>query len=279
MTREVKQAWRMAELDPTEQPVSIQIYGRDPERMAAAARHCESLGATFVDINLGCPSKRVTSGCAGSALMREPELAHEIFKAVADALTIPFTVKMRLGWDHSHYSAPDIAAAAESAGAKMITVHGRTKSDGYRNHSRWDAVGLVKQAIGVPLLVNGDIVDADTARQALEQSGADGVMMGRAVMSDPWALRKVAHELYGYPHRPTDNEERRQLLQNYLTRVEDGGDVGGRSVEKLRRVISYVSKGMHGAARLRSMLHEVRDVPAARRVVDEYFDGFESVHA
>lgn len=272
LTREVQQAWRMAELDPEETPVSIQIYGRDPERMAQAARHCENLGATFVDINLGCPSKRVTSGCAGSALMREPELAYEIFRAVAGAVRVPFTVKMRLGWDHTDYTAPAIASAAEQAGAAMIAVHGRTKSDGYKNHSRWDLVAQVKEAISVPLLVNGDIVDPLTAQQALEASGADGVMMGRAVMSDPWALRRVAHELYGYDHREPDDAEKRTLLHDYLNRVEAGGEVGRRSVDKLRKVISYVSRGMPGAAKLRASLNGVHDIHAARAVVDAFFD-------
>jgi tRNA-dihydrouridine synthase B len=279
LTREVQQAWRMAELDPEETPVSIQIYGRDPERMAMAARHCENLGATFVDINLGCPSKRVTSGCAGSALMREPELADEIFRAVAGAVRVPFTVKMRLGWDHTDYSAPSIAAAAERAGAAMVAVHGRTKSDGYKNRSRWELVADVKKAITVPLLVNGDIVDATTARDALEQSGADGVMMGRAVMSDPWALRRVAHELYGFGHAEPDDAEKRQLLHDYLNRVQAGGEVGRRSVDKLRKVISYVSRGMPGAARLRASLNSVHDIHAARSTVDEFFDFAETAAA
>ncbi|MFU8803973.1 MAG: tRNA dihydrouridine synthase, partial [Bradymonadaceae bacterium] len=192
LTREVEQAWRMAELDPEEKPVSIQIYGRDPERMSEAARHCEELGADIVDINLGCPSKTVVTGCAGSALMREPELAVEIFDAVFEAITIPMTVKMRLGWNHEMLNAPYLAEEAVRAGAKMIAVHGRTRSDQYKGSARWELIRDVKDAIDVPLLVNGDIRCPDSALQAIELSGADGVMVGRGVMSDPWTIRRIS---------------------------------------------------------------------------------------
>jgi tRNA-dihydrouridine synthase B len=279
MTREVRDAWRMAELDPAEKPVSIQIYGRDPERMAQAARHCQALGASLVDINLGCPSKAVTSGCAGSALLREPALATEIFHAVAGALTIPFTVKMRLGWDHTHYSAPAVARAAQDAGAVMVTVHGRTRSDGYKGHARWDLVGLVREAITVPLLVNGDIVDSDTARLALEQSGADGVMVGRAVLQDPWVLRRIAADLFGCAWEGDSHESRRALLHDYLDRVEAAGYDGGRAVGRLRRIIASFSRGFPGAAHLRAQLNGVHSLADARRLLDAHFRALDADQA
>lgn len=269
MTRDVEAAWRMAELDPTERPVSIQIYGRDPERMAQAARHCEALGADIVDINLGCPSKRVTSGCAGSALMREPGLAREIFRAVAQAIHVPLTVKMRLGWDDDSLNAPDIARAAVEEGAQMITVHGRTKTQGYKGKARWDDVRRVRDVIDVPLLVNGDIIDRESAEMAMEQSGADGVMIGRAVMSDPWTLARIAAEWRGEHLPEASYEERRDILLDYLSRL-DAFDLP--MLVRLKKVISYFSKGLPHAATLRSEIQRSRSLDEAREMLERFFE-------
>ncbi|TVQ99326.1 MAG: tRNA dihydrouridine synthase DusB [Deltaproteobacteria bacterium] len=273
LTREVESAWRMAELDPDEHPVSIQIYGRDPARMAQAARHCESLGADIVDINLGCPSKRVTSGCSGSALMKEPELARDIFHAVRDAITVPMTVKMRLGWCDANLNAPEIAARAEEAGASMVAVHGRTRNQGYKGSARWDEVGAVRRAVSIPLLVNGDIVDPATARAALAASGADGVMVGRAVMHDPWALRRIADDVAGVPFREPTLEERHAVLQAYLDRVttEHGGEVDRRTAGKVKQVIAYFTKHLHNCRALRHEINRIRTVDDARRLVEAFF--------
>lgn len=271
MTREVAAAWRMAEVDPEEHPVSIQIYGRDPERMAQAARHCEALGADFVDLNLGCPSKRVTSGCAGSALMREPERASEIFAAVSEAITVPMTVKMRLGWDLEAVNAPEVAAAAVEAGARMITVHGRSRMCAYKGSARWDLVRRVRDAIDVPLLVNGDIVDAESALRALEASGADGVMVGRGVTRDPWAIARISAALHGTDFDEPSAHDRRALLHDYLRRMHLGGESGPRAVAKLRRVVGYLSKGLPHASRLRDAMNRVSDTATAAALVDDFF--------
>lgn len=270
MTRDVADAWRMAEVDASEHPVSIQIYGREPERMAAAARSCEALGADLIDINLGCPSKRVTSGCAGSALMREPETCDAIFEAVAEVLRVPFTVKMRLGWDHTHYSAPAIAAAAVARGAKMITVHGRTKSDAYRGHARWDLIRHVRDAVDVPLLVNGDIVDGATARAALEASGADGVMIGRAVMSDPWALARIAADLRDRPFEEPPIHARFDAIDRFFVRLRATYPEGNRGLTRLKNVIGYFSKGLYGAARLRAVLNAARTWDEASATLESF---------
>lgn len=270
MTREVEDAWRMAELDPDEHPVSIQIYGRDPARMAAAARACQQLGADIIDINFGCPSKRVTGGCSGSALMREPDTARRILDAVYAAIDVPMTVKMRLGWDLDSINAPEIAASAEAAGAAMITVHGRTRACGYSGHARWDEVAAVKRAVSVPVLVNGDIVDPASARAALAASGADGVMVGRAVMTDPWAIARIAADLTGaaQPQRPSP-AARRHVVDRYLDRVAAEGRDDRRAMAKVRRVVGYLAKGTPQAARLRQQLNTAPDIDSARRIVDE----------
>lgn len=271
LTREVENAWRMAELDTDEHPVSIQIYGRDPERMAQSARHCQELGADFIDINLGCPSKRVTSGCSGSALMKEPERAREIFVAVAEAIRVPMTVKMRLGWDMESLNAADIAASAVECGAAMIAVHGRTRMCGYKGKARWDLVRPVADAIDVPLLVNGDIVDLPSARQALAESGADGVMVGRGVMRDPWTIARIAAGLRGETIPAPTANDRRLLLHDYLDRMAAEGALGHRAVAKLRRVVGYLSKGMPHASKLRDAMNRVEDVTGARALIDDYF--------
>ena len=271
LTREVRDAWRMAELDEDEHPVSIQIYGRDPERMAQAARLCEQLGADFVDINLGCPSKRVTSGCAGSALMKEPERAREIFDAVYEAITVPMTVKMRLGWSMDTLNAPEIAASAEDAGAAMVAVHGRTRTCGYKGSARWAEIRHVKDAVSVPLLVNGDIIDPDSARRALDASGADGVMVGRGVMRDPWAIARISASLLGTPAPTPTMEDRRRLLHEYVDRLGVDGPLGRRAVAKLRRVIGYLSKGMPNASKLRNAMNTVTEIEVAKGLIDEFF--------
>ena len=272
LTREVQDAWRMAELDADEHPVSIQIYGRDPQRMADAARHCENLGADFVDINLGCPSKRVTSGCAGSALMKEPERAREIFDAVFDAITVPMTVKMRLGWSLDTLNAPEIAASAVEAGAQMIAVHGRTRTCAYKGSARWAEIRHVKDAVPVPVLVNGDIINPETARLALDASGADGVMVGRGVMRDPWAIARISASFRGAPEPEPTMDDRRDLLHEYVTRLGAQGPMGRRAVAKLRRVIGYLSKGMPNASKLRNAMNNVSEIPAAQELIDAYFD-------
>jgi tRNA-dihydrouridine synthase B len=271
MTRDVGKAWQMAELDPNEHPVSIQIYGRDPARMADAARHCQALGADIVDINLGCPSKTVVSGCAGSALMKEPELSKEIFDAVSEAITIPMTVKMRLGWDHHSINAPELAYQAARSGAKMVTVHGRTRSDQYKGRARWDLIRHVKDAIDVPLLVNGDIRCPDSALRALEQSGADGVMVGRGVMTDPWTLRHIASALSGDPYPGPTLTERRLAIQGYLDRLEHDGLLDTRTLIRIKQVVGYFSKGLSGASVLRRQVQLARDFSHIRTLVDQFF--------
>ena len=272
LTRSVRDAWRMAELDPGEHPVAIQIYGRDPRRMGDAARLCEQLGADIVDINLGCPSKRVTSGCGGSALMLVT-LAGEIFEAVRESITLPMTVKMRLGWDLKSINAPEVAALAEAKGACMVTVHGRSRCCFYKGHARWDELAAVKDAVSVPLLVNGDILGPDTARAALEASKADGVMIGRGVMRDPWTLARVAASFRGETIPEATLDERRVLIHDYLDRLDLGhaGPMNRRTLAKLRKVMGYFSKGMVNASKLRAALHEVDTVVEARALIDTFF--------
>ncbi|SDR53449.1 tRNA-U20-dihydrouridine synthase [Rhizobiales bacterium GAS113] len=178
-------------------PHIVQIAGRDPGRMAEAARIAESSGADIIDINMGCPAKRVARQLCGSALMREPDLVARVVETVAGAVGVPVTVKMRLGFDATSLNAPDIARRCESAGARLIAVHGRTRAQFYEGRADWAAVAAVKRAIGVPLIVNGDIACAADAQAALRLSGAQGVMIGRAALGRPWLLGEIEQALRG----------------------------------------------------------------------------------
>ncbi|MCA9543022.1 MAG: tRNA dihydrouridine synthase DusB [Myxococcales bacterium] len=287
MSRNVASAWRLAELPEDEHPVSIQIYGRDPEKMAQAAEYCEQLGADVVDLNLGCPSKAVTSGCSGSALMKEPELARRMFAAVKAAVSIPMTVKMRLGWDTDRLNAPEIAWMAQEEGADMVVVHGRTRMQMYRGSADWAAVRATKARLRIPVLVNGDILTVDDAVAALAASGADGVMVGRGAMRDPWILRKIADHFAGrVPYEPP-LMDRRDTLLKYFGMLEAEAQTDRRAVGRMKKVTGYFTRGLPYGTELRETIYHSFTPEAIRDAVHGYFerlqaegvaDGFTRIH-
>lgn len=191
-----------AELGFGVEGTSVQIAGCEGHWMAEAARMAESNGARIIDINMGCPAKKVTStsgaGASGSALLRDLDHAMTLIEEVVNAVKVPVTLKTRLGWDETLLNAPELAVRAEAAGIQMITIHGRTRCQFYKGTADWGAIARVKDAVSIPVIANGDIIDAVTARAALQKSGADGVMMGRGVQGQPWKLAQIAADLYGY---------------------------------------------------------------------------------
>ena len=243
-----------AELGVDTGNTSVQISGRDPYAISETAKLVEGLGAQIIDINMGCPAKKVTSGQSGSALMRTPDFALQLVVAVVQATSLDVTLKMRLGWDDSSLNAPLIAKRAESAGVRMVTVHGRTRCQFYKGAADWQAIGRVKRAVSIPVIANGDIVDVTSARQALQQSGADGVMVGRGAQGAPWRLAEISSALYGTPAPkiPKGAALAHLILQHHQDIVDFyGGTLG---LKNARKHLGWYLDGLQVAPELRQSL-------------------------
>ena len=252
-------------------PFSLQLAGWDPATMAEAARIGEELGAAVIDINMGCPARKVTGRLSGSALMRDEGLAGRIFAAVRGAVSVPVTVKMRLGWDDASRNAPALAAMAEGEGLAMVAVHGRTRCQFFKGAADWGAVAGVREATGLPLFVNGDIASLGDVDRALALSGADGVMVGRAAVGRPWFLRQVGQRLAGEEVDPDPGlEEVRAVMRRHLALMLD--HYGGRGLRLARKHIAAYTRGMGGSALMRQIANNNADAAFVFGEVDRFFD-------
>ena len=292
LVRGIDRTLEYAEYTEEERPVSIQIFGGDPAKMAEAARVVEQMGANIVDVNMGCPVPKIAKHNAGCSLMREPEHAAAIIAAMVRAVQIPVTVKMRKGWDDGEINAPDLAKRVEDAGARAIAIHGRTAKQSYSGQADWSFVSAVAQTVSIPVFGSGDCVEPEDIVEKLK-SGVSGVYVGRGVLRNPWILAQASDLMAGRPARTITHEERGQFLLDYmnllLAECEDEiagfrhsapGQAPGPKpqaprerwvINKIRALCSWYTKGFDGGAQFRIGVNAAKSIAELRDLIERFF--------
>jgi tRNA-dihydrouridine synthase B len=263
----VKEIPKIMEVDPNERPISIQLFDCRPNFLAEAAKKAVAEGADTVDINMGCPVNKITKKGGGSSLLRQPEVAAAIVREVVNAVDVPVTVKTRIGWDDGEITILDFAKRMEDAGAKMITVHARTRAQGYNGYARWEWIGKVKEILEIPVIANGDIFSVESAVECLELTGADGVMCSRGTLGYPFLVGEIDYFLkHGEYLPPPTIVERLTCAKEHLQALYEYK--GERGIQQARKHLAWYAKGFVGAAELRGDLSQVENVQQGVEMID-----------
>ena len=273
--RQNPKSYQIANVKDEPYPVVVQLVGNDPRLFADAAKLVTDLGAYSIDINMGCPVKKIVNNEAGSALMKDLPRAAEIIEETVKATSLPVSVKFRKGWDNEHINAVEFAKMCEYSGAAYITVHGRTRAQGYSGEADWNIIREVKQSVKIPVIGNGDIDSPQKAKERLDFSRVDGIMIGRAMLGNPWLLHNVHNYLHGLPvsAKPTLPQIKEKLLQHLHLLVEYYGERGGMAIS--RKHIGWYVKSLYEAKRFREQYNKLYDFAMAQKLIDDFFTGME----
>ncbi|MFM2162375.1 MAG: hypothetical protein RLZZ383_1887 [Pseudomonadota bacterium] len=270
LSQNLKAARELVSFDEDERPIALQVYGRDPATLAEGARVAEALGADIVDLNMGCPSKKVCAHSGGSALLQDLGLATHIVRAMRAALQGPFTVKMRSGWDPSHRNALDVARMCEAEGVDAVTVHWRTRADGYAGTRDVSTIAAIKAALRIPVIANGDVVDAESGARMLADTGADGLMVGRGAIRNPWVFHELGHALYGRKEVVPDKAERARVLFAYFDDIRTRFGSDRAALGRWKKIAKYFTEGLDDGS-LRTAFLRAETVEEARSVAERFF--------
>jgi tRNA-dihydrouridine synthase B len=270
MTRHQDQSLHLTRFEGSERPVSIQVFGSDPDRMAESAAMVQGMGADIVDINLGCPVKKVVRQGGGSNLLRDLPLLERIFKAVRAAVTIPLTVKIRAGWDRNSINAVEVLKLAEDCGVEALAIHGRTRCDMFSGQADWAVIALVKENARIPIMGNGDVLTPADAERMFKETHVDGVMIGRGVLSNPWLLRQCYDHLSGNPATSVSQHDKAVFMLTFLDRIrrEVPEPI---ALGRMKKMGGYLSKGIPGGARIRGQLNSARSADELLSVLRGFF--------